>query len=318
MSIYGRKNRKALSVRVLNAETGRRRILASRSQQRVSAWRMRLRRLTAVLILLLLAGLFVFTLARGIMAVGSRLLWENEDYRLRTVDITVDGSLSRENVMEFLGLPDDINLWSLLLTRARVEDGNGSRSASGIEVLRRRFLRRVPSVSEIELAVRLPDSLHVRVTERVPFAVIDTGSGFGDFVIDRHGVVFFEPRQASQLPRVTGFPPVDIRPGIDLSEYLAAALHLLDSARLPEFNRDIRIRRVNAVSADMLECWLDSGAQVGISWVDMSEGKAFSDEHLKLKLQSLRSILRDSHERGREIISVDLTLSEDNIPVVYQ
>ncbi len=297
---------------------GRRRILAARTSRGGDAWRITLRRLTVVLILLTLLALGVLACAQGLRWAGRRLLWENDTYNVRTLNVRVDGRLSREHVLEFMNLPDEINLWALLLARRTDAGNNGLRDSMTIDRIRENFLKRIPSASDMDIAVRFPDRLDVRVKERVPFATVDAGRGYGDFVIDRHGMVFFDPRDDARLPLIMGVSSENLMPGMDLSGTLKSALRLLDMVRQPRYNRDIVIRRLNVAADEYLECWLENGIHVTLAWAGMDDSRENGDKHLELKLNSLRSIIRDSRETGRRIESIDLTLTEDNIPATLK
>ncbi len=309
-----RRKKKTASVRYLSAEMGRHRILAARTPRGGESWRIHLRRLAVIVILLALLALGVTALVQGIRWAGRKLLWENDAYKVRTINVMVDGRLSREHVLEFMNLPDDMNLWALLLTRRASAGNDNTWRGMTVDQIRESFLRRIPSVSDMDIAVRLPDRLDVRVKERVPFAIVDAGRAYGDFVVDRHGIVFFDPRRDDNLPLIAGVPSDNLMPGVDLSGSLTASLHLLDMVRQPRYNRDINIRRLNVAAQDYLECWLDNGTHVTILWPAMHESGAAGVTHLELKLNSLRSVLRDSSETGQRLQSINLTLTEDNIP----
>lgn len=311
-----KRKRKTASVRYLNPDLGRRRVLATRATRGGDAWRTTLRRLTVVVILLAMLGGVVVALMQGLRWAGRRVLWENDVYQARVLNVRVDGRLSREHVLEFMDLPESINLWELMLGRRGPEGGERTRDVMTIDQIRENFLKRVPSVSDVEIAVLFPDRLDIRVKERVPFAVV--GAGNADFVVDRHGVVFFDPRYDAHLPLIIGVTSQNLMPGIDLSETLTPTLRLLDMVRQPRYNRDIAIRRLNVAAGEYLECWLDNGIHVTIAWTGMDESGEAGDKHLELKLDSLRSIIRDSRETGRRLQSVDLTLSEDNIPATLK
>lgn len=303
------------SIRYLNSETGGRRILAARMPRRSVMWRLWARRGVALAVLLGLATGLVASLAWGMHQVGRRLLWENDDYLCRTFEVTVAGDLPPDNILEFLGLHETVNLWALLLARRVPASRLTARSPINIDQMRERFLLRVPSIATMEIAVRLPDRLEIRATERVPLAIVEASGSYNDFAVDRHGMVFFAPRQDRHLPVISGLSGVDIRPGVDLSETLAAPLRLLDLLRHPEFSRTIRVRRLDVQPVDYIACLLDVGTRVHISWADMDKPSPVADGPLKLKLGSLRSVLNDNRDRGRTPLLIDLTLTEDNIPV---
>ncbi len=258
--------------------------------------------MAVVLILMALAIGGVTAAVWGLKSLDRRLWRENDAYRLRTIAVTVEGRLPVERVLEFMAYDDlreGVNLHQV-----------------DIGAVRANFLRRTPSVSDMELAVRFPDRLDVRVTERVPLARLEGGEHFGAYAVDRHGIVFFIAYPGEAFLPVVRIEPVGrILPGTDLTDVLGAALQLLDVVRHPEFSRDIVIRRVDLVSADWLDCRLDNGAQVRLSWTDMGKRDAGAREHLRLKLGSLQSVLQDNRDRGRQPLLIDLTHSEDYIPV---
>ena len=108
----------------------------------------------------------------------------------------------------------------------------------------RRRLAAIPNVEHCEVTRILPDTLHLRIVERIPRAILSNPGG--RFVVDEDAVVI--PRRESmadslpQLPVIFGFRSRTVEPGQKLEE-LAPALELIMQTAL-NFP-DIRIMAVD-------------------------------------------------------------------------
>ena len=104
--------------------------------------------------LALLAG--VPALAVG-LAWGGHAAWramfaENEFFEIRQIEVTTDGDLGAENILEYARVRKGLNLFAV-----RPEDIRGS-------------LLSVPVIANAQVGRRLPDTLVIEVAERVSVA----------------------------------------------------------------------------------------------------------------------------------------------------
>ena len=183
-----------------------------------------LRALIALFLLMAVAAALIF----GLIALNRVFFTSNPRFLLREVSVQSEGD-GRDGA-------------SALASRLGFHLGD-NRFAIDPGELRRR-LAAIPNVEHCEVTRVLPDTLHLRIVERIPRAILSSPGG--RFVVDENAVVI--PRRESmadslpQLPVIFGFQSRTIEPGQKLEE-LAPALELIMQATL-NFP-DIRIMAVD-------------------------------------------------------------------------
>ena len=152
---------------------------------------------------------------------AARKLWfANPEYTIRTIEVVVDGPMTREQVLEASGVGEGVNIFTVNLAKIRTQ------------------LEHLPRIQSAGAERHLPDRLTIRVSERRPAAWVagagpgaDPFSAPGSLIVDVRGVAVppgdMQP-DYYHLPVIFGFDTTQAFPGeiID-SEPLQAALELL-------------------------------------------------------------------------------------------
>jgi cell division septal protein FtsQ len=227
-----------------------------------------------------------------------RFVWQNPDYMLRQVEITNDGALPREQVMEASGLEEGTNIFSINISRIRES------------------LLRVPQIETAEVQRVLPDKIVITVTERHPVAWVtskrdeDPTAQPDAFLADSRGVVFQnknQPQAYLHLPVICGVQTGDLEAGQSLqSPEIRAALDLI---RLNAADGTLQAR-FQATSIDV-----SKGYCLGVT--DRNHAQiTFGLEHIDLQLERLMTLLDRIEQDKREVQTVNLMVQR-NIPVTF-
>ena len=245
----------------------------------------------------LLVGLVAFTWF-GIRALVNILILENDQYRVRVVEVNTDGVMSREDALEKTGLREGLNIFSLNLDSAQ------------------RALAAIPEVKEARVERILPDTVTIAIEARRPVAWVaprDTGVDPSAMetasLVDREGVMM-KPTgpdsSVTRLPVVYGVPTEQWRLGdrIDLPE-LHAALELFTRAG-ERTNPDVPLR-----AADITKGWCV------VAWGDPQTRYTFGLEEIPAQLDRLQMVLLHVGQTSRKIATANL-MPERNTPVTFQ
>lgn len=121
------------------------------------------------------------------------LAWAGQFFEIKIVEITRTERISREDVLAMLDLEPGRGLLLIDLAQAQ-------RSLETHPWIRRAVVRRV-----------FPDTLAVELDEREPVAVLRTGTGGREFLLDREGTLISEgvPVADEGLPVLTGVDYAD-------------------------------------------------------------------------------------------------------------
>lgn len=187
------------------------------------------------------------------------LAWADHFFEIKVVEITRTERISRDDVLAMLDLEPGRGLLLIDLAQAQ-------RSLETHPWIRRAVVRRV-----------FPDTLVVELDEREPVAVLRTGTGGREFLLDREGTLISE-----------GVPPADdglpVLTGVD---YAAAILGTGDTA--------VRVR-----SGIALASLLDrSGA--GRTEVDLRKAGDMVAYYSGLRLRFGEGDLGDKVDRYRQV-----------------
>ena len=268
--------------------TGRQTILlvnARMSDQR----RHRMHRFGALVIwavVLLGAGWFSVV---GTRWMGRRLFSENPRFTIRRMDLQSDGKLRSENIRQFAGVGEGMNLFAVDVKAVRQE------------------LQGVPLISSVEVTRKLPDTLIIRVSERTPAARLGASVAAYPLAVDNQGFVLGPTSVSPDLPAITGFRERGLRPGSQIvDESVQDALRLIGACDTPRFSRLIRVQAVDVSQPDYLTLQLVRGERVLVSRVGF-----------ETKLDKLCEMLKRAADIGKAIATVDLTVDK-NFPVQYQ
>ena len=121
-----------------------------------------------------------------------RLVFENPDYHVQTIELQTDGTLQREQVLKAADLHEGTNIFSVNLARVRDR------------------IQELPQADEVEVVRKLPSEIDIRILERKHVAWITSETEINDpfasdaaFLVGARGVLM---TQKKLLPEYLGLP----------------------------------------------------------------------------------------------------------------
>jgi cell division septal protein FtsQ len=121
-----------------------------------------------------------------------RLVFENPDYHVQTIELQTDGTLQREQVLKAADLHEGANIFSVNLASVRDR------------------IQQLPQADEVEVVRKLPSEIDIRIVERKPVAWITSEREITDpfasdaaFLVGARGVLM---KQKKMLPEYLGLP----------------------------------------------------------------------------------------------------------------
>ena len=218
------------------------------------------------------------------LAWGAYGLWEQvvqaDYFRLATIRITGNKTLSEQRIRYLLAIPPDHSLLAIDLRRV------GDR------------LARHPFIQTVALRRLLPNTLEVTIQEQSPALVIRSQEQ--NLIVDAEGHVLrdFDPRQDNALPQLILNQQNVLSPGmrLDLAE-IKRAFELLHTYRLSPLNETMRLRQMSVAA---------SGASV---WkVEPYSFKLlFGEGQITSQLVRLPHVLNYITHQGLDVQAIDLS-----------
>ena len=237
--------------------------------------------------LALLAG--VPALAGG-LAWGGHEAWramfaENEFFEIRQIEVTTDGDLGAENILEYARVRKGLNLFAV-----RPEDIRGS-------------LLSVPVIANAQVGRRLPDTLVIEVAERVSVARLGRPGSGSPLAVDATGHVLGPSSVRATLPVVLGVRDNGLRPGDVVNDpMLKDALKILEICNQAAMRQELAVATIDLGSEEQIEVGLMSGEQVLLSRGQLEE---------KLRqLPVMRSVARS---KGLDLAVYDMTVDRNYV-----
>lgn len=245
---------------------------------------------------------FIFLVATSLLIWGAsmgvkKFFFQNPDYSLHHLDATLDGVLTREELVSLTGFEEGKNIFLLDLDQAQQK------------------LEAIPEVRSASLERLWPDTIKVELKRRIPVFLFagagDAGESFvsgKSFLCDQAGFLMQPTRldpEFLNLPLLRGIDPGDTKPGSRLeNDRLDYALALADAlSELPEVN--FKIRSID-VSKEYAAVVTDSeNAQY-----------TFGNNDLPGQMERLRELVAHCQESGRQISTANLMLTR-NTPVTF-
>ena len=297
----------ALRAKRRNSKSGRKKLLSVKVQSQ-QARRERLRWLRSLSALVVaVAGIIAVCWQGGAFALN-RLVYENESFSVRQLDYRTDGIISIGQLQKWAGVRAGDNLLRLDLLRIK------------------RDIELAPRVKAASVERFLPDTLQVRVAERVPMAQVwawqRDGAGVTDYdcvrlqldetghvmsPIDGRSVVAPEKQAEWSLPVVSG---IDLKKLKSLTPGRLAGLPKLRAALglIGEFRRSplagvVDLRVIDLSQPRILRVTTGDGGQVDLS-----------TERLARQLNRWARIRAHGQKFGLAIETVDLSVT-NNVPV---
>jgi cell division septal protein FtsQ len=249
--------------------------------------------LSLLLILLSLLGAGLF----GAQRLLNSLFFTNPDYAIHSIEVTTDGDLERDAVVQAAQIANGTNIFSVNLSA--VEDR----------------LRALPQIEEVDVQRLLPDKVVIVIQERRPIAWIasadanKTGFNYDSaLLVDRRGIALQPKGSAPEymsLPVIIG---VDIRkvtvgqPTED--DAVKSALELIRDC--PEVLQSrFQIATIDVAKEYCLLVTDKQGTHI-----------KFSPDDLLVQLRRLATLLNYCEQNSKDLQSANL-MAERNIPVVF-
>ena len=240
-----------------------------------------------MMVIAIAGAIWVFML--GARYLGEKLFSQNDQFVIRNLDLSSDGKLRPPHIREYGHIEEGMNLFDVDIQKVRKD------------------LESVPVVSSVEVHRKLPDTLVVRIVERIAIARLGQDDGGYHLAVDKEGYVLGPSSLSPGLPSILGVKDRGLRPGSRLADANVddglAMIELCDSAHL---SRLVKIKSVDVGNPEYLDVRLMQGERVLLSRIDV-----------EAKLQRLASIIKTSAEKGQKIAAVDLTMDK-NFPVQYR
>jgi cell division septal protein FtsQ len=280
-------------------------VKVSSQQRRHTRWRMGMMCLSALGGILGLVAVFWM----GGSWVVNRVLYENPAFAISRIEVQTDGVIPREQLHKWSGVKLRDNLLALDLASVQ------------------RNLQLVPLIREAAVEKVSPQTVIIRVTERVPVAQVHAleprldGTGHYNIVVyylDDNGFVMARPEQwfpgakawrsVDTLPIVCGIDSSELHPGwTNQSARVQAALSLIaafeDSPMFAVADlQRIDVQGVNAASPGIIQATTYQGSDITLLSV-----------RLEKQLSRWRLIHDLALQKGKAIASLDLSVA-NNLP----
>ena len=233
----------------------------------------------------------------------NRMVYENQAFAIRHVEVQNDGVISTDQLRRWANVKPGENLLALDLARVK------------------RDLKMVPMIATVSIERILPGTLQIRVTEREAVAQVNvirtrTGGGLETAVyhLDAEGYVMLpvDPRQRTvplvqtddALPILNGTNLADLQPGRRMqSPQVAAALKLISQFAYSPMAGLADLRTIDVRGPGVLVVTTGQGSEVTLGLGD---------------LERQLSRWREIYDRGlrikRNVATIDLAVS-NNVPV---
>jgi cell division septal protein FtsQ len=243
-----------------------------------------------------------FVLWRGGHWLLDRLIYKNDTFGIRQIDVQTDGVLTAETIRQWAMVKTGQNLMALDLMSVK------------------RDLELQPPIEFVAVERVLPHTLKLSVSEREPIAqtiVILGRPGGGltqaiyDFDQDGYTMKPLDPRWRTapppaneRLPILVGVQAGDVQLGRPAdSPQIQAALRLLLEFDHSPMAGMVELQRINVSVPEVLQVTTSQGAEV-----------TFSLSHFDTQLRRWRLIYDQYQKWGKAISSLDLSIA-NNLPV---
>ena len=295
---FGQKSPRSRNRRVSNVRQRRQQHLLDVKVRSRRATQHRIRRAMGVLCRVFLIAALCGAAYAGVREGARRLLFENSDFQIKTIELQTDGTLQREQVLKAVDLHEGENIFKVNL--ARVHDS----------------IQQLPQTDEVQVVRKLPGEIDIRVVERKPVAWITSEKEISDpfasdasFLMDARGVLM---KQKKLLPEYLGLPLIlgcsseSLEAGkVVESAEAKTALELLRLSERSFLQMRFQIREIDVSKGYCLLVTDKNRARVTFGFND-----------LQTQLRRLEQFLVYCDDSKQELGSVNL-LVQRNIPVTF-
>jgi cell division septal protein FtsQ len=295
---FGQKSSRSRNRRVSNVRQRRQQHLLDVKVRSRRATQHRIRTAIGVLSRVILAAALFGAAYAGMREAARRLLFENSDFQLKTIELQTDGTLQRDQVLKAADLHEGENIFTVNL--GRVHD----------------CIQQLPQTDEVQVVRKLPGEIDIHVVERKPVAWITSEKEISDpfasdaaFLVDARGVLM---KQKKLLPEYLGLPLIlgcsseSLEAGkVVESPEAKIALELLRLSSRSFLQMRFQIREIDVSKGYCLLVTDKNRARVTF---------AFND--LQTQLRRLEQFLVYCDDSKQELGTVNL-LVQRNIPVTF-
>jgi cell division septal protein FtsQ len=254
-----------------------------------------------------MSAIFILTVVGLVLWRGGhwlldRLIYKNDTFGIRQIDVQTDGVLTAETIRQWAMVKAGQNLMALDLMSVK------------------RDLELQPPIESVAVERVLPGTLKLSVSEREPIAQTivtlgRTGGGLAQAIYDFDRECYtmkpLDPRWRTapppaneRLPILVGVQAGDVQLGRPAeSPQIRAALRLLLEFDHSPMAGMVELQRVNVSVPEVLQVTTSQGAEV-----------TFSLSHFDTQLRRWRLIYDQYQKWGKAIVSLDLSIA-NNLPV---
>jgi len=273
----------------------------------------RLRFLALAMILLFTTILGLYLIWRSGQWALNRLIYENDAFAIKTIDVETDGVMAIDQLRRWSGVKVGENLMALDLGRVK------------------RDLEMVSLIRSVAVERILPHKLRLRVMEREPLAEAliyqtavrsNAAPEMNQFLLlDRESFVIqpVDPRQRAVpaeanevLPVITGIAPAQLIPGHQLGIPQAqAALDMIEAFNRSPMSGLVDLQRVDISLPGVVVVSTAQGSEITFA---IASGEAPARAHeFDRELRRWHSVFDFFQKSGKAIASLDLSVPA-NIP----
>jgi len=243
------------------------------------------RKMTSIVVLLLLLSGVGWTISAASAYMMRSVFSENPKYTIKHWDLSSNGILTPAHIRQYGQLPDSGNLFAIDLKAVRLR------------------LESAANVRVAHVQRRLPDTLYVRVEERM--AIARLGRDRASLAVDHDGYVLGPGSVRPQLPVIEGVRQAGLRPGMILdSSSFQDALTFLTWCERADVSAVIRPDSIHLSDPENLDIRLKEGERVLITRA-----------HLDQRIQELIPLLEQRRANNAVASLIKMTGDPDIPPV---
>lgn len=229
---------------------------------------------------------------------GGRILWKTiPGPRVRHIEVHAGETITAPLLLDYLQIEEGMPLFD------RSRSFLVGLFSCDIREKQRRLLEKAPTLASATITRRMPDTIVISVTERVPVARLERFP----FGVDRNGILFVRRRGIEGLPSIRGVHPASAGLGKKFAEgWIAdAALELIDClANGESMISFVDLAVIDVSKADYLECTFTDRRRAKVAWTEMGKGTPYGRRCLVAQLNGLAQAMASSRSRGRSRFDV--------------
>ena len=295
---FGQKSSRSRNRRLSNLRQRRQQHLLDVKVRSRRATQHRIRTAMGVLCRVILVAALCGAAYAGLREAARRLLFENSDFQIKTIELQTDGTLQREQVLKAADLHEGENIFKVNL--ASVHDS----------------IQQLPQTDEVQVVRKLPGEIDIHVVERKPVAWITSEKEISDpfasdaaFLVDARGILM---KQKKLLPEYLGLPLI-----LGCSSESLEAGKAVES---PEAKTALELLRVSTRSFLQMRFQIreiDVSKKYCLLVTDKNRARVtFGFNDLDTQLRQLENFLTYCDDSKQELGTVNLIVQR-NIPVTF-